>query len=57
MLNATILTIKVEDQELYAEVSNEESLRDGDQVCLTFKRYHVFDKVSGMRLRTVPESL
>ena len=57
MLNATILTITVEDQELYAEVSNEESLRDGDQVCLTFKRYHVFDRVSGMRLRTVPESL
>jgi ABC-type sugar transport system ATPase subunit len=56
MLNVTILTIKVEDQELYAEVSNEESLRGGDQVCLTFKRYHVFDKVSGMRLRTVPES-
>ena len=55
MLNATILTIKVEDQELYAEVSNEESLRGGDQVWLTFKRYHVFDKASGMRLRTVPE--
>src|SRR5882724_8671194 len=55
MLNATILTIKVEDQELYAEVSNEESLRGSDQVWLTFKRYHVFDKASGMRLRTVPE--
>ena len=55
MLNATILTIKVEDQELYAEVSNEESLRGGDHVWLTFKRYHVFDKASGMRLRTVPE--
>ena len=55
MLNATILTITVEDQELFAEIPSEESLRGGDQVCLTLKRYHVFDKATGMRLRTVPE--
>ena len=55
MLNATILTITVEDQELVAEIPSEENLRGGDQVCLTFKRYHVFDKATGMRLRTVPE--
>ena len=55
MLNATILTITVEDQELYAEIPSEENLRGGDQVCLTLKRYHVFDKATGMRLRTVPE--
>ena len=56
MLNATIITLKVEEQEICAEVSNGEDLRGGDQVWLTFKRYHVFDKASGMRLRTVPES-
>ncbi len=55
MLNATILTITVEDQELFAEIPSEENLRGGDQVCLTLKRYHVFDKATGMRLRTVPE--
>jgi multiple sugar transport system ATP-binding protein len=55
MLNATILTITVEDQELVAEIPGEENLRGGDQVCLTLKRYHVFDKATGMRLRTVPE--
>jgi ABC-type sugar transport system ATPase subunit len=55
MLNATILTITVEDQELVAEIPSEENLRGGDQVCLTLKRYHVFDKATGMRLRTVPE--
>src|SRR5438876_7222332 len=57
MLNATILTITVEDQELFAEIPSEENLRGGDQVCLTLKRYHVFDKATGMRLRTVPEML
>jgi len=55
MLNATILTVTVEDQELVAEIPSEENLRGGDQVCLTLKRYHVFDKATGMRLRTVPE--
>ncbi len=55
MLNATILTITVEDQELVAEIPSEENLRGGDQVCLTLKRYHVFDKATGMRLRAVPE--
>src|SRR6266496_3440358 len=52
MLNATILTITVGDQELVAEIPSEENLRGGDQVCLTLKRYHVFDKATGMRLRT-----
>jgi multiple sugar transport system ATP-binding protein len=56
MLNATILTITVEDQELFAEIPSEENLRGGDRVCLTLKRYHVFDKATGMRLRTVPET-
>jgi multiple sugar transport system ATP-binding protein len=55
MLNATMLTIKVEDHELYAHVAGDESFSGGDVVWITFKRFHVFDKTSGMRLRSVPE--
>jgi hypothetical protein len=32
------------------------NLLTGDQVWLTFKRYHAFDNVSGMRLRSYPET-
>jgi len=56
MLNATILTIKVEDQEIHAQTSGDEIFSGGEQVWLTFKRYHVFDKASGRRLRSVPET-
>jgi len=55
MLNATMLTIKVEDQELYAHAAGDEGFSGGDPVWLTFKRFHVFDKASGTRLRSVPE--
>jgi ABC-type sugar transport system ATPase subunit len=55
MLNATMLTIKVEKQELYAHASSDEGFSDGGPAWLTFKRFHVFDTVSGTRLRSVPE--
>jgi hypothetical protein len=55
MLNATMLTIKVEDQELYAHAAGDEGFSGGEPVWLTFKRFHVFDKASGTRLRSVPE--
>ena len=54
MINATILRIHVAEHEVYAETSDEENLRAGDRVWLTFKQYHLFDKESGMRLRTFP---
>ncbi len=55
MLNATMLTIKVEDQELYAHAAGDEGFSGGDPVWISFKRFHVFDKASGTRLRSVPE--
>ena len=55
MLNATMLTIKVEEQELYAHAAGDQGFSRGDPVWITFKRFHVFDKTSGTRLRTVPE--
>jgi ABC-type sugar transport system ATPase subunit len=56
MINATILRIHVGEHEVYAETSDEENLRAGDRVWLTFKQYHLFDKESGMRLRSFPET-
>jgi multiple sugar transport system ATP-binding protein len=54
-LNAAMLTITVEDQELHAHAASDEGFSGGDPVWITFKRFHVFDKTSGTRLRTVPE--
>jgi multiple sugar transport system ATP-binding protein len=54
MMNATILSIRVGEHEVHAQTSGDDSLLTGDQVWLTFKRYHVFDNASGMRLRSYP---
>ena len=56
MNNGTILTIQAHGQEVHAQTAIGESLRSGDQVRLTFKRYHVFDKESGERLRSHPDT-
>ena len=55
MLNATSLRIQVDDHEVYAEVAGDVSIPAGEPVWLAFKRYHVFDRASGARLRSVPE--
>ena len=52
MMNATILSLHVGEHEVYAQTSGDQHLRKGDEVWLTFKRYHVFDNESGMRLRS-----
>ena len=57
MADAAVLSIRVEGHEVHAQISRGEDLRTGDQVWLTVKRYHVFDKVSGLRLRSHPETL
>jgi ABC-type sugar transport system ATPase subunit len=57
MMNATILSIHVGEHEVHAQASGDKRLLTGDQVWLTFKRYHVFDNESGMRLRSYPETL
>src|SRR5215475_4710994 len=55
LLKATSLRVKVADREVYAEMPGDVSIPAGKQVWLTFKRYHVFDRASGTRLRSVPE--
>jgi multiple sugar transport system ATP-binding protein len=57
MKNATILTIHTGEHEVHARTSCNEDYPAGHRVWLTFKRYHVFDKESGMRLRSYPEAL
>jgi multiple sugar transport system ATP-binding protein len=57
MINATILSMRVGEHEVHAQTSSDENLLTGDQMWLTLKRYHVFDKESGMRLRSYPETL
>jgi ABC-type sugar transport system ATPase subunit len=54
--NTSILTIAVGEHEVCARTSGGPAVRSGDPVWLTFKRYHVFDKASGARLRSHPET-
>jgi ABC-type sugar transport system ATPase subunit len=57
IMKATIVSMQVGAHEVHAQTSGDESLRTGDQVWLTLKRYHVFDNDSGLRLRSHPETL
>ena len=50
--NTTLFTIRVGEHEVYAQTVGDDGHRVGDPVWLTFKRYHVFDKASGLRLRS-----
>jgi multiple sugar transport system ATP-binding protein len=54
MNNGTIVSIQVGEQEVHAQTLSDEGLLTGDQVWLTFKQYHVFDRESGERLRSYP---
>ena len=47
---ATLLTIRVGEDEVHAESAAEAAPPIGAEVWLTFKRYHVFDKATGRRL-------
>src|SRR5438093_11066032 len=55
LLNATVLSIQVGEHEVHAQTSGDSDLLTGDPVWLTFRRYHVFDKESGVRLHTHPD--
>jgi len=55
MKNVTILRIELGEEDVHARISGNERYARGDQVWLTFKRHHVFDQESGLRLRTYPE--
>jgi multiple sugar transport system ATP-binding protein len=54
MSTGTILDVRVGEHEIHVQTTGVESLRAGDRVWLGFKRYHVFDRESGERLRTYP---
>ena len=56
-MNTTLFTIRVGEHEVHTHTSGDEHRRAGDQIWLTFKQYHVFDKASGLRLRSYPETL
>jgi ABC-type sugar transport system ATPase subunit len=53
MLNATIVSARVREREVYAQLPGSPTVRTGDAIWLTFRRYHVFEPDSGARLRTV----
>ena len=54
MKHATILNIRAAGQEVCARIPGDKTYLTGDPVWLTFGRYHVFDKGSGVRLRSYP---
>ncbi len=53
MLDGTIVSARVREQEVCAQLAGSQTLRAGDAVWLTFRRYHVFERGSGARVRTV----
>jgi len=53
MLNATIVSARVGEHEIYAQAAGELSVSAGEEVWLSFRQYHVFDRESGARLRSV----
>jgi multiple sugar transport system ATP-binding protein len=56
MKQATILRIHAGGQEVHARMSGGGKYLVGDPVWVTFGRYHVFEKESGVRLRSYPET-
>jgi len=44
VINAAIVELHVGTHEIHAEIAGGENFRAGDQVWLSFKRYHVFDE-------------
>ncbi len=53
MLGATIVSARVREREVYAQLPGSQTVRAGDAVWLAFRRYHVFEPGTGARLRTV----
>jgi len=50
MLNATVLSVRVDQHEIFAHIGGDQNVLAGDRVWLTFRKYHLFDKPSGRRL-------
>ena len=51
---SVILNIHVGENEVVARATGRDNLAPGMDVWLTFRRYHLFDKVSGLRVRSHP---
>src|SRR5215510_1358521 len=56
MLNSTIFSIQVGEHEIYALSSVDASLPAGAPVWLTLKRYHLFDRASGNRIKRLTDA-
>jgi len=52
LINAVLVSVRIGADEVYAHGAADDDFRAGEDVWVTFKRYHVFDAVSGARLRT-----
>ena len=50
--DTVLISVRVGEQEVNAQTTGNDGLRVGDPVWLTFRRYHVFDKATGQRLRS-----
>jgi multiple sugar transport system ATP-binding protein len=48
----TLYTVRVGEHEVHAQTTGEPPYGNGAHVWLRFRRYHVFDKASGLRLRS-----
>jgi multiple sugar transport system ATP-binding protein len=53
MLNATIVSARVGEHEIYAQAAGDLSVSAGEEVWLSFRQYHVFDRESGAKRRSV----
>jgi len=51
-LDTRLLTVRAADHDVHARVTDGRAIQRGDRVRLTFRRYHLFDKASGVRLRS-----
>ncbi|HEY3067042.1 MAG TPA: ABC transporter ATP-binding protein [Methylomirabilota bacterium] len=54
MKNATTVSIRIGEDEIHAQGAGGQRFVVGDPAWVTFHRYHVFDKESGVRLRSYP---
>jgi multiple sugar transport system ATP-binding protein len=57
MNSGTIVVVRVDEHELHVHTTGIERQRAGDRVWLRIRRYHVFDRESGERLRSHPQTL
>jgi multiple sugar transport system ATP-binding protein len=55
MKNATVVSVRIGEDEVHAQAADGENFVIGEPAWLAFNRYHLFDKESGLRLRSHPD--